>query len=255
MNNMYRIMTFNLLCGGRKHRKWQKRVPLVCKLIREIAPDSFGVQEAHYGWMKKLSKNLLEYDYVGVGREDGKKKGEFSAVFYKKDKFRASDSGNFWLSETPDKPGKGWDAACIRIASYVKLTDKSNGRQYVHFNTHLDHVGVEARSNGVKMIKEKAASFGDIPVVCTGDFNVFQDSDCYNVMVDGNMADARKLAPDTDECFTYHDFDPNRRHETIDFIFVDKETVKPLKFKVAAKMINGMYYSDHYAVWCDIELN
>lgn len=125
---MYRVLTFNLLCGGRKHRKWYKRAPLVYKVIREANPDSFGVQEAHWSWMKKLIKNLPEYSYVGVGRDDGKKKGEFSAVFYKKDKFIASDSGNFWLSETPDRPGLGWDAKCIRVASYVKLTDKETGR-------------------------------------------------------------------------------------------------------------------------------
>ena len=177
---MYRVLTFNLLCAGKKHRKWYKRAPLVYQIIREANPDSFGVQEAHWEWMKKLIKNLPEYDYVGVGRDDGKKKGEFSAVFYKKDKFVASDSGNFWLSETPDKPGKGWDAACIRIASYVKLTDKKTGKSYVHFNTHLDHVGEIARIEGVKMIQQKAASFGGVPVVCTGDFNTTEGSEIYN---------------------------------------------------------------------------
>ena len=252
---MYRIMSFNLLCAGRKHRKWQKRAPLVYKIIRETNPDSFGVQEAHWSWMKKLIKNLPEYDYVGVGRDDGKKRGEFSAVFYKKDKFTASESGNFWLSETPDKPGKGWDAACIRIATFVKLTDKESGKSYVHFNTHLDHVGEIARIEGVKMIQEKAASFGGVPVVCTGDFNVYQDSDCYNTMVSGNMSDARKLAPDSDECYTFHGFKPETIHEIIDFVFVDEATIKPLRFKVVNKMIDGRYYSDHNAVYADIELS
>ena len=251
---MYRVLTFNLLCAGRKHRKWQKRAPLVYKIIRETNPDSFGVQEAHWSWMKKLTKNLPEYAYVGVGRDDGKKKGEFSAVFYKKDKFIASDSGNFWLSETPDKPSKGWDAACIRVASYVKLTDKETGKSYVHFNTHLDHVGRQAQINGAKMIQEKAASFGGVPVVCTGDFNVYQDSDCYNTMVSANMKDARKLAPETDDCLTYHGFKPDEIKAIIDFVFVDEATVRPVKFKVIDKMIDGQYYSDHYAAYADIEL-
>ena len=251
---MYRVLTFNLLCAGRKHRKWYKRAPLVYKIIREANPDSFGVQEAHWSWMKKLIKNLPEYDYVGVGRDDGKKKGEFSAVFYKKDKFTASDSGNFWLSETPDKPSKGWDAVCIRVATYVKLTDKETGKSYVHFNTHLDHIGIQAQINGVKMIQEKAASFGGVSVVCTGDFNVYQDSDCYNTMVSANMKDARKLAPDTDDNLTYHGFRPDEIKQIIDFIFVDEATVKPAKFKVIDKMINGRYYSDHYAAYSDFEL-
>lgn len=251
---MFRIMSVNVLCYGRDERFWEKRIPLVCEIIRKNAPDSFGVQEAHIGWMTALKENLPEYDYVGVGRDDGKEGGEFSAVFYKKDRFTASDSGNFWISETPDIPSKGWDAACIRIATYVKLTDKESGEAYVHFNTHLDHVGDTARIEGVKMIKEKAASFGGVPVVCTGDFNVTQGSECYNTMVSGNMADSRLLAPETDDSLTYHGFDPENIKQIIDFVFVDRDTVKPLKFKVIDEKVNGEYYSDHYAVYADIEL-
>ena len=251
---MYRVMSFNLLCAGQEHRIWQNRVPLVCQIIKEVSPDSFGVQEAHYEWMKELCKNLPEYDYVGVGRDDGKTDGEFAAVFYKKDKFSASESGNFWISETPEKPSKGWDSACTRMATFVKLTDNENGKAYVHFNTHLDHVGRIAQINGAKMIQEKAASFGGVPVVCTGDFNVLQDSDCYNTMISGNMADARKLAPETDDCYTFHGFRPDEIQEKIDFVFVDEATVKPVKFKVVNKLIDGEFYSDHHAVYADIEL-
>lgn len=251
---MYRILSFNLLCAGKGSRTWRKRAPKVISIIKEANPDSFGVQEAHWEWMKKLSRYLPEYDYVGVGRDDGKKKGEFSAVFYKKDKFIASDSGNFWISETPEKPSKGWDSACIRVATYVKLTDKGNGKSYIHFNTHLDHVGRIAQINGAKMIQEKAASFGGAPVVCTGDFNVFQDSDCYNTMVSGNMKDARKLAPDSDECYTFHGFKPEERQERIDFVFVDEATVKPVNFKVVNKKVDGDFYSDHNAIYADVEI-
>lgn len=251
---MYRILSFNLLCAGKGSRTWRKRAPKVIKIIKEANPDSFGVQEAHWEWMKKLARYLSEYDYVGVGRDDGKKKGEFSAVFYKKDKFTASDSGNFWISETPEKPSKGWDSACTRVATYVKLTDKENGKSYIHFNTHLDHVGRTAQINGAKMIQEKAASFGGLPVVCTGDFNVFQDSDCYNTMVSGNMKDARKLAPDSDECYTFHGFRPEEIHERIDFVFVDEATVKPVSFKVINKKVDGDFYSDHNAVYADVEI-
>lgn len=251
---MFRILSFNVLCAGKEHRWWENRVPLVCSIIKEYKPSSFGVQEAHWEWMQALCANLPEYDYVGVGRDDGDKDGEFSAVFYLKDEFTASESGNFWLSETPDKPSLGWDAACIRNATYVKLTHKESGKSYIHFNTHLDHVGVNAQINGVKMIQEKAASFGGIPVVCTGDFNVFQDSECYNVMVSANMGDSRKMAPDTDDCYTFHGFRPEEIREIIDFVFVDKATVKPLNFKVINKLVDGEFYSDHYAVYADIEL-
>lgn len=251
---MYRILSFNILCAGKEHRIWQNRVPLVCEIIKEYKPSSFGVQEAHWEWMEKLIENLPEYDYVGVGREDGKKDGEFAAVFYLKDKFTASDCGNFWISETPEKPSKGWDSACTRIATYVNLTDKITGDSYVHFNTHLDHVGRIAQINGAKMIQEKAASFGGVPVVCTGDFNVFQGSDCYETMISANMGDSRMMAPDSDDCYTFHGFRPEEIHETIDFVFVDKATVKPLSFKVINKKVNGEFYSDHNAVYADIEL-
>ena len=251
---MYRILSFNLLCAGKENNWWENRIPRVVSIIKEYMPSSFGVQEAHFGWITALCKNLPEYDYVGIGRDDGKEDGEFAAVFYLRDKFTATDSGNFWISETPDVPSKGWDSACTRIATYVKLTDKENGKEYIHFNTHLDHVGRTAQINGAKMIQEKAASFGGIPVVCTGDFNVLQGSDCYLTMVSANMEDARMMAPDTDDCYTYHGFRPDEYHDIIDFVFVDKATVKPVSFKVINKLVDGEYYSDHNAVYADVEL-
>lgn len=251
---MYRILSTNVLCWGEGDHSLEKRIPLEIKMLKEAAPDSFGVQEAHIQWIKALCDGLPEYDYVGVGREDGKEDGEFAAVFYRKDKFDISDCGNFWISETPDVPSMGWDAVCPRVAAYVKLTDKTNGKSYVHFNTHLDHKGVAAQINGAKMIQEKAASFGGVPVVCTGDFNVHQGSDCYKTMVSANMGDARLLAPDSDDSFTFHAFNPETVQSIIDFVFVDKATVKPLNFKVINKKIDGLFYSDHYAVYADVEL-
>ncbi len=251
---MYRILSFNLLCAGRENNWWENRIPRVVSIIKEALPSSFGVQEAHIGWMNALRENLPGYDCVGVGREDGKEDGEFAAVFYLKDKFVASDYGNFWISETPDVPSKSWDSACTRMATYVKLTDKENGKEYIHFNTHLDHVGRIAQINGAKMIQEKAASFGGVPVVCTGDFNVLQGSDCYETMVSANMGDARVMAPDSDDCYTFHAFRPDEYHDIIDFVFVDKATVKPVSFKVINKLVDGEYYSDHNAVYADIEL-
>lgn len=249
-----RIMSFNVLCGGRDGREWSNRVNKVVSVIREAAPDSFGLQEAHYDWMKALTAALPEYDYVGVGREDGKTEGEFSPVFYKKDIYTVEDSGNFWLSETPDTPSKGWDAVCYRVCSWACLVNKATGEKYVHINTHLDHRGVTARVEGVKMIKAHAASFGGLPVVCTGDFNVPQGTDCYVEMISGNMKDSRFLAPDTTDCYTFHGFQPEEIQEIIDFVFVDEATVKPVSFKVINKLVDGDFYSDHNAVYADVEL-
>lgn len=252
---MYRIMSTNVLCYGEGEHSIDRRIPLEIKMIKEISPSSFGVQEAHKQWIDALTNGLPEYDYVGVGRDDGMEKGEYAAIFYRRDLFDASESGYFWISETPDKPSMGWDAANIRIATYVKLTDKITGKAYVHFNTHLDHVGRQAEINGAKMIKEKAASFGGLPVICTGDFNVLQGSDCYQTMVSDNLGDARLLAKDTDDCFTYHGFKPEKTKDIIDFIFVDKSTVMPKKFRVVNKKIDHQFYSDHYAIYADIELH
>lgn len=249
-----RVLSFNVLCYGNQTHFWTKRAPKVIQVIKEADPDSFGVQEAHKEWMDVLCAGLPEYSYVGVGRDDGKEKGEYSAVFYKKDKFEVADSGTFWLSETPDKPGKGWDAVCVRVCSWAKLVEKATGKTYVHMNTHLDHVGVTARVEGVKMIKEKAASFNGLPVVCTGDFNIDQDTDCYVEMVSGNMVDARKVSPDTDDSFTFHGFKPARIKHIIDFVFIDKNSVKPIAFKVINKKIGNRFYSDHYAVYADVEI-
>ena len=121
-----KVMSFNVLCSGKGQNWWGKRKPLVRDVIRKYDPDTFGLQEAHYRWMNYLCKELKDtYDYVGVGRDNGKRMGEFSPVFYKKDKYEVIETGNFWLSETPEKPGKGWDAACVRICSYAVLKDKN----------------------------------------------------------------------------------------------------------------------------------
>ena len=252
---MFRIMSLNVLCWGEGENSIENRIPRVIEIIKKYAPSSFGVQEAHKQWIDALAAGLPGYDYAGVGRDDGKEKGEYAAVFYLRDKFTASDYGNFWISETPDVPSKGWDSACTRIATYVKLTDRETGKEYVHFNTHLDHIGVVAQINGAKMIMEKAASFGGVPVVATGDFNVLQGSDCYNTMISANLADARTLAPDSDDCFTFHWFRPEEYHDIIDFIFVDRDTVRPVKFKVINEKVDGKFYSDHYAIYADIEIN
>lgn len=247
-----RIISFNLLCSGIGSRDWHFRRKLAVELINKAAPDSFGVQEAHQGWMDALIKGLPEYGYIGVGRDDGKQDGEYSAVFYLKDKFELIDNGTFWLSETPDVPSKGWDGACVRICSWARLKEKASGKEYVHMNTHLDHVGAVAQIKGAEMIRDKAESF-DVPVVCTGDFNVFEGSECYKCVISGRLADSKMLAPDTMSSVTYHGFTPEKIQDIIDFIFVDESSVKVQKYAVLNYKIDNKFYSDHYAVCADVE--
>lgn len=249
-----KVMSFNLLCAGRDEKQWFKRIPLVVRTIRKSDPDTFGVQEAHIGWMRALKGAFPDYGYIGIGRDNGKNLGEFSAVFYKKDKYKLLDSGHFWLSETPDKPGKGWDAACIRICSYAKLKDKSTGSEFIHMNTHLDHVGVLAMQNGAELIVARAQSFGDLPVLLTGDFNVTPDSVPCATIKEGGFKDARDCAKITDHDYTFHAYQPDNKaeHSIIDYVFI-KGDIQVRSLKVIRKKIDGLYPSDHFPVLADVD--
>ncbi len=251
-----RIMSFNLLCGGADKRDWPYRTPLAVRTIYNADPDTFGVQEAHINWMRALTACLPAYDYVGVGRDDGAEKGEFSAVFYKKDKFDLLDSGSFWLSETPEKPGKGWDAACIRICSWAKLREKESGKVFVHLNTHLDHVGLVAMQKGAELIAKRGREIsGEYPAFFTGDFNVTPDSAPCKAVLDGGFADCRTAAAVTDTGITWHNLQPITPEFTgavIDYVFA-RGDVKVDRFAVIRDKIDGELPSDHYPVYADVE--
>ncbi len=250
-----RIMSFNVLCYGNEKHFWTKRIPLVVRTIRNCDPDTFGVQEAHYGWMKALAAAFPDYAYVGVGRDNGKKKGEYSAVFYRKNKFTVIDKGTFWLSETPEKAGsKGWDAACVRICSWAKLKRKDDGKEFVHLNTHLDHKGEIAMQKGAELVAERGTQIASgSPAFFTGDFNVTPDSMPCITVKNAGFTDARDMTDRTDRDITYHAFEnPDGGQCVIDYVFC-KGNVKVKQFKVVRKHIDGEIPSDHYPVFADIE--
>lgn len=246
-----RIMTFNLLCVGEGEHVMKNRRELAVKTILKYLPDSVGVQEATPQWMKWLGKHLSAYAYVGIGRDNGKNRGEYSAVFYLKDKYKAVDLGDFWISATPDKPSMGWDACCKRICTWAVLQNIQTGEQYAHMNTHLDHRGELARTNGVQMILDKAADF-DIPLVCTGDFNLFEGGPLYKQLMSGVLRDTKHLAPDTMQSATFHHFDSSAGDEiVIDYILVN-DKIKPLVYRVVTEGVDGKFVSDHYPVYADV---
>lgn len=245
-----KTMSYNILCYGKDGHERERREPMVLEIIRKNNPDTFGVQEATPEWMDFLKKNLTEYSYVGVGRDDGDNEGEYSAVFYKTDSFNVLDKGNFWLSETPEKPGKGWDAVCVRICSWVLLENKENSKKFIHLNTHLDHIGVEARKEGMKLIFEKAESFS-VPTIVTGDFNFEQGSEFYEGLVSGKLRDSKFVAEETDNGITYNGFGENDGG-IIDFVMVSPE-ISVKKYTVVNEMINGEYPSDHFPVTAEID--
>lgn len=161
---------------------WALRCPPLCDFINFEQPEIFGTQEVLVDQLHDLSKGLNGYDYIGIGREDGKEKGEYAAIFYKKDQLRLLDSGNFWLSSTPEHASLGWDAACIRICTWGEFQDKTSGKKFFFFNTHMDHVGVVARRESAQLILKRISQLAKgLPTILTGDFNVDQTDEIYQI--------------------------------------------------------------------------
>lgn len=176
---------------------WNQRKDVLFSFLGYEDFDAFGSQEVTWPQLKDMLSALPDYDYVGVGRDNGEKEGEFCPVFYKKDRFKLLDSGTFWLSETPEKPGIGWDAACFRICTWAHLQDLVSNKDFWFFNTHLDHVGIIAREKGLKLILSKIRSIAGegAKVVITGDFNVDQTNVIYDIAVsDGLLKDCMSCA-------------------------------------------------------------
>ena len=182
---------------------WQKRCQVICDQLNFMAPDIFGTQEVLYGQLQDMKQALDGYDYIGIGRDDGERAGEHEAIFYKTDRLQLLDHGDFWLSETPDKPGLGWDAVCIRICTWGKFAVKdrhhhrhglfsrrreNQGKEFYYFNLHMDHVGVVARREAAKLVVQRIRELAQgAPVVLTGDFNVDQNDEIYTIFTNSGL--------------------------------------------------------------------
>lgn len=249
-----RAVTFNLRCTGVGKTSVAYRAPRMAAQLLSTDADSMGFQEANLRWMTYLQEQLTDYDYVGVARENGRNLGEFSPIFYKKDKYTLRDSGTFWLSKTPDKPGsKDWGSQNVRICTWAILENKENGKVYAHFNTHLDHISGTAREMQMQVLLEKIGEYAaGLPVVLTGDFN----DDCASAMYQKATAvlrDTRILAPVTEDKATFHNYGGVVLMDKIDFVFVS-EGITPLVYHVIDDKVNGEYLSDHYGIYVDLTL-
>lgn len=249
-----RVMSFNIRCTNVGKDSWEDRIGIVTETINKSNADSVGVQEATTEWMETLDKELTKYTWVGVGRDDGKNQGEFSSIFYLKEKYNLIDSGTFWLSETPETPSLGWDAGCNRVCTWAVLENKETKEQYVHINSHFDHVGNKAREESVKLILAHADIYKDLPVVFTADMNVVEGSENYVQMTSGCLKDTKYLTDDSMNYLTYHDTKPlSHRGDVIDYVMVnDKFNV--LSYKVVTAGIDNRYVSDHFPVYADLEI-
>ena len=245
------VMSFNVRYGTAQDgdNVWDNRKDAACAMLLDQHPAVFGVQEALDFQLEYFEEHCPGYSYVGVGREDGVSGGEHMAVFYDTERIDLVDWGTYWLSETPDVPSLGWDAACRRTATWTLLKEKSGGRKFYFVNTHLDHVGKEARRNGLLLLVERIGAMNPdgVPMVLTGDMNVYPDDPCL-LELRGLMKDSRQTAPETDTDQTWHDWGRVSGNPPIDYVFYSGFSGCQ-KFQVIRQPYCGVQYvSDHYPV-------
>ncbi|MBQ1773054.1 MAG: endonuclease/exonuclease/phosphatase family protein [Prevotella sp.] len=207
---------------------WKQRCPVICDQVNFLAPDIFGAQEVLHPQLLDLLQGLDGYDYIGVGRDDGKTEGEYAAIFYKKDHIRLLDNGNFWLSETPEKPGLGWDAACIRICTWGKFKNMKSKKKFFFFNLHMDHVGTTARREAAKLVVQRIREIAKgAPVILTGDFNVDQTNEIYRIFTESGILKDSYLTTRLRfaKTGTFNSFKPDLYTTSrIDHVFVSPQT-------------------------------
>ena len=254
------IVSFNIRYNSPNDgvNAWPNRVEMVTGLLQFHDADIFGLQEALYEQITDIEKNLPEYEWFGVGRDDGEKAGEFSPIFFKKSEFILINHGNFWLSENCEKPGLGWDAMCNRIVAWGKFQSKVTGKQFFVFNTHFDHKGEVARKNSAILIRDKIEDMtykNNLPVILTGDFNLAPESEPIQ-LIKGFMKDSRDISetPPYGPVGTFTSFDWNAPMEKrIDYIFV-RGGIKVLKYAVLTDAKNRRFPSDHLPVFVKVQL-
>jgi endonuclease/exonuclease/phosphatase family metal-dependent hydrolase len=253
-----RIASYNLRYAnpGDGVNAWPHRKDAVNALIRFHGFDVFGTQEGLAQQIDDLAR-MDEYAHVGVGRDDGHSAGEHSSIFYRKARFTLLAHGDFWLSQTPDQPSKGWDAQCCnRIASWVKLRDLQSDKTFYVFSVHFDHQGLVARQESAKLLLRKIKDIaGDKPVVCVGDFNSTPDS--------AQMATMRSALRDAREHSATPPYGPHASFngfqwsitpkERIDYIFVN-DAVRVLTYGTLTDSQDQRYPSDHFPVLTDLVL-
>lgn len=245
------VISYNIRNGEAKDgtNSWTYRYPASAMMIADQDPDIFGLQEAYDYQVEYLEEYCPGYASVGVGREDGKHEGEHMSIFYKKKRVSLLKWGTFWLSETPDEPSMGWDAACKRSATWALMKHKESGRKFFYVNTHLDHVGVEARKNGLKLIVDKIAEMNPegLPMVLTADFNISTSEPEFNELKTV-MLDARETAVKTDHKATYNGWGKSESESMIDHIWY-KGFSSCTEFQTVTKeYMDRKFISDHFPV-------
>jgi endonuclease/exonuclease/phosphatase family metal-dependent hydrolase len=253
------VMTFNIRYDnpGDGIFGWENRRDLLFWVVKKYDPDILAVQEALSGQVADLATEFAGYGWAGAGRDDGLSRGEHVPVFFRKDRFRLAEEGHFWLSETPALPGsKGWDAACPRMLSWVMLEEVATGYHYYVFNTHLDHVGEQARVNSARLLTDSIRAIAGLsPVVLAGDMNDTRRSESMGIitklLTDAGLEAERR---DTLSGTTFVGFPASIiGGSVIDHIFVSRH-FSVEEYSIIGDNNAGYYPSDHLPVMVRLKL-
>ncbi len=253
---MVSVISYNIRHGKAKDgtNSWEFRYATSAMMVEDQKPDLMGVQEALEIQVKYLEEYTNGYGYIGVGRDDGKKKGEQMGIFYNKKSIKVIKWGTYWLSETPDEPSFGWDAKCRRSATWALLKDKRSGKKFFYVNTHLDHIGVEARSKGLKLVQDKIAEMNPQgwPLILSGDFNIEPDNAAI-AELDKTMQSARDVAAKTDRHGTFNGWGKKNPESIIDYIYFSGFR-RCVSYETITKEYGGRkFISDHYPIKAVLE--
>lgn len=245
--NELRVMSYNLRClnpmdNGKK--SWFYRADLIIDSIEKEQPGVVGFQEATKWQYDYLCDTMKGYDSIITYRDDAFN-SEGCPVFFRSDLYTLIDKGSFWLSETPEEMSKDWGAACYRICSYAILKDNATSKEFVVFNTHLDHVSDTARINGIKVVLDKINEFGSRPAVLMGDLNAEESSETYKNATT-NFLDTKYLTENTMTSCTYQNWGSELGSDCIDYVLISKTGFKVNSYKVVTETYDGVYTSDHF---------
>lgn len=261
----FRLMSFNIRYNNPSdgENAWENRKDWVAGLIRFHQADLVGLQEALSDQIADLAQRLPDYQWLGVGRDDGAQKGEYAAIFYRSERFKLLKNDNFWLSQTPEAKGSlGWDAACVRVVTWAQFKDAQTGKTFFLFNTHFDHIGTTARIRSAELLRSRIQQLaGAHPVLVTGDFNAPDTSQVYQLLTQepANSKENFQLA-DAYFCayfkhygpeWTFHGFGADSERPKIDFIFITKPFFV-IRHGFLTDQWDNRFPSDHLPVLAEV---